>query len=133
MKPENELRPGEAELIKHFENRPEFNRLRTEAMTEIDARQKTKEGVDDILNELKKEIGALPEIKKEAETHHEPLPDLINTLSLAVELAIHENIKKGLNLILSTRDPFMIDQFHDLLAGHFFQTLVNNNKIRLIG
>lgn len=127
------LRPGEREFLERFKQQPQFERVRTqEFSSRQEAAAATKKSVSEFLDELRQEISQLPEVKREAELHHENLPDLVAILAQAVETTLEKGLKDGLALVLSTRDPFIIDAYHDLMAGHFFQALLRHNKVKIM-
>lgn len=119
---------GEKEFLKHFEEHHHFETLRKEILTKEEAHKTIK----DFIQELHKDIENLPEIKKEAEIHHQSLKEVTDVLTQAINFALTEGIIEGLKYISQTRNPHLIDAFHDLLAGHFFKTLVKLNKVKII-
>jgi signal recognition particle GTPase len=120
---------GEEEFLKHFESHHHFEKLRQEQLVTKEKAQKT---IEDFIKQLHQEIENLPEIKKEAEVHHQSLKDISHLLAQAVYLSLKEGILEGLKFIATTKNPHLIDAFHDLLTGHFFDTLVKYQKIKLI-
>ena len=121
------LRPGEKELLKKIERTEGFEKLTSKELT-------PEEGRKELAEEIKKisaEIRSLPTIEIPLQTSPATLERFSNLLALAVNLALTENIAKGLSLIRRLNNPHLLDAFHDLLAGHFFQVLVKHNKIKL--
>jgi flagellar biosynthesis/type III secretory pathway protein FliH len=131
----NQPRPGEREFLERFERQPQFERVRSQEFpSHKEAAKATKESVNELLEALRQEISQLPEIKHETEAHYEDLPefkDIIDILAQAIELTFEKGIKEGLMFVLSTNNQFIIDAFHDLMAGHFFQTLLKHGKIKI--
>jgi len=122
------LKKGEKEFIKHFEEHPHFETLRKEGKKEEEAKKE----ISEFLRKLTEEIEELPEIKKEAEIHHEPLRDISSTLAQAIYTALEEGVLEGLAFIKKLKNPYLLDQFHDLLAGHFYDLLVKHGKLKVI-
>jgi hypothetical protein len=113
-----QLRKGEEKFIRKFEalhkEKPEFATL-----------EKHEEKIKFTLEEIKKEIQELPEIKREEEFHHSmPISQMTNILAQAINIALDEGVEKGFEFIYKTNNPFLIDAFHDFLIGHFIDLLM---------
>ncbi|GIW65686.1 MAG: hypothetical protein KatS3mg094_205 [Candidatus Parcubacteria bacterium] len=120
---------GEQEFLKHFEEHHKLSELREKKyLTKEEAHSSLKE----FIKQLHQEIEELPEIKKEAEIHHQSVEEISNVLSTGLKLVLEKGIFDGLQYIAATKNPYLIDTFHDLLAGHFFKFLVKKNKIKII-
>jgi hypothetical protein len=79
------------------------------------------------LEEIKKEIEKLPEIKREEEFHHSILIDqMTNVLAQAIKIAINEGVEEAFKFIYQFNNPYLVDAFHDLLVGHFTKLLEEN-------
>lgn len=122
------LQKGEREFLEHFEKHSHFEYLKKEETHKEDVHKKIKE----FIQQIHKEVESLPEVRKEAEIHHQSLETISNILAQAINIALVEGIIEGLKYISATKSPYLIDAFHDLLAGHFFKMLVQYNKIKLI-
>jgi hypothetical protein len=112
------LKKGEEKFIKKFETlhkeKPEFVAL-----------ERHEEKVRFTLEEIKREIEKLPEIKREEEFHHPmPISQMTNVLAQAIDVALNEGVEKGFEFIYKTNNPYLIDAFHDLLIGHFVDLLI---------
>ena len=110
------LRKGEEKFLKKFEalhkEKPEFLTL------------EKPEKIRYTLEEIKKEIEELPEIKREEEFHHSmPINQMTNVLAQAIDIALNESIEKAFEFIYKTNNPYLVDAFHDLLIGHFLDLL----------
>jgi hypothetical protein len=113
-----QLRKGEEKFIRKFEalhkEKPEFVNL-----------ERHEEKIKFTLEEIKREIEKLPEIKREEEFHHSmPINQMTNILTQAINIALNEGIEKGFELVYKTNNPYLIDAFHDLLIGHFVDLLM---------
>jgi hypothetical protein len=109
---------GEQQFLRKFES------THKEQKQEFIEFNKTKEKVRYTLEEIKKEIQELPEIKREEEFHKEmPSEQMTDILSQAIEIALKDGIEKGFQFIYSTKNPYLIDAFHDLLVSHFVDLL----------
>ncbi len=123
------IHKGEKEFLEHFEKHPHFEEIRKEKPL---SQEQAKQTIKDFLSQLSEEIKNLPEVRKEAEIHHQSLENISNVLAQAINIALTQGIIDGLKYIAQTKNPYLIDSYHDLLAGHFFNTLVKHNKIKLI-
>jgi len=121
-------KPGEKEFLERFEKEKHFEEIREKEVTKENAEDKIKK----YIAELSKEIKELPTIKKEIEIYPDSLEGVSNILAQAVNLSLTEGILKGIELIKRTGSLHLLDAFHDLLAGHFFQLLIKHNKIKLV-
>ena len=111
------FRPGEEKFIQRFET---LHKERPSAISH----KETEERIKYTLEEIKKEIEELPEIKREEEFHETmPIEPMTNILSQAINIAINEGVEKGFEFIRKTNNPYLIDAFHDLLIGHFLHLL----------
>lgn len=119
---------GEKEFIKHFETHPHFESLKEAEKTSEEVRAKIKE----FLQNLTEEIAKLPEIEREAEIHKENIREISGILAQAVNLVLEEGFLEGLVFIKKFNNPYLLDAFHDLLAGHFFDLLVKHKKLKII-
>jgi hypothetical protein len=122
------LRPGEREFWEHFEKHHSFEVLKKEETT----KEKAHETIKEFVKKLHQDIENLPEVQQEAKIHHQPLEDVTNILSTALEITLSAGILEGLNFIRKIGNPHLLDTFHDLLAGHFFDLLVKSNKLKII-
>jgi len=112
-----QLKKGEEKFIRKFEalhkEKPEITTL-----------EKHEDKIKFTLEEIKKEIEELPEIKREEEFHHSmPINQMTNILAQAIDIALSESIEKSLEFIYKTNNPYLVDAFHDLLVGHFVNLL----------
>ncbi len=123
-----ELKKGEQEFLKHFEEHPHFETLRKEGKPGEEAKKE----ISDFFKKLTEEIEKLPEIKKEAEIHHESLENISSKLAHAVHIALEEGILEGIAFIKKFKSPYLLDAFHDLLAGHFYNLLIKFGKLKEI-
>lgn len=119
---------GEKEFIKHFETHPHFEELRNKEAKELEAKAKIKEYIKNLTEEIKK----IPEIEREVEIHQENLNEVSNILAQALYTVLEEGFLEGLAFIKKYNNPYLLDAFHDLLAGHFFELLVRHNKLKII-
>jgi pyruvate carboxylase len=113
-----QLRKGEEKFIRKIEalhkEKPELATL-----------EKHAEKVRFTLEEIKKEIEELPEIKREEEFHHSmPVNQMTNVLAQAIDIALNEGIEEALKFIYKFNNPYLVDAFHDLLIGHFVDLLM---------
>ncbi|MCS7184263.1 MAG: hypothetical protein NZ866_02895 [Patescibacteria group bacterium] len=122
------LGKAEEQFLEHFEKHSHFEDLRKSE----GYKEHPKETIKNFIKQLHKEIESLPEIREEAEIHHQSLEEMSNILANAINIALTEGLVEALSFIASTKNPHFIDAFHDLLAGHFFNLLVKHNKITLI-
>jgi len=120
------LKKGEREFMKHFEEHPHFESLRKEIKKEEEAKKE----ISAFLKNLSEEIEKLPEIKREAEIHHESLEDISSILAQAVYTALENGILEGIAFIKKLQNPYLLDQFHDILAGHFYDLLIKRGKLK---
>ncbi|GIW66851.1 MAG: hypothetical protein KatS3mg095_0749 [Candidatus Parcubacteria bacterium] len=121
---------GEQQFIKYFEEHPDLSNLK-EKEKQL-TKEEAHESIRNFIKKLHQEIENLPEIKKEAEIHNQSIEEVDNILTEALRLTLEEGIFEGLKYIAKTKNPFLIDAFHDLLAGHFFQALIKYNKLKVI-
>ncbi len=85
-------------------------------------------GVKLTLEKIKEEIQNLPETKTEVSFHpHFNFQQSTNILSQAIQIAIEEDVAKALDFIYKTKNPYLIDAFHDLLVAHFL-SLIQKEK-----
>ncbi|MER3406958.1 MAG: hypothetical protein C4278_00795 [Patescibacteria group bacterium] len=94
-----------------------------------------KERIRVSLERIKKEIEASEPLKSEATIHHYSTTDLStisNFLAQAIQIALENSVEEALKFVLSIKDPYLIDLFHDILIEHFLETLVTNGKIKII-
>lgn len=122
------LRPGEKEFIERFEREKHFEEIRTKEVKKEEAEKKIREYIE----KLSKEIEQIPIIKKEAERYYGSLEKISNILAYAVNVALEEGVLKGLETVKKTGDLHLLDAYHDILAGYFFNTLLKANKIKII-
>lgn len=114
------LRKGEEKFFQKFEA------LHQKAPFEI-PKTEAKEKIKETLEVIKKEIEELPTIKQEKK-YHETLPadKMTNVLAQAIKIALDEGVEKGLEFLMQTNNPYLIDAFHDLLVGHFIDLITKN-------
>lgn len=122
------LKKGEKEFFEHFEKHPHFETLRKEEVKEKEAKERIKE----FIKNLTEEIQNIPQLQIESEIHKKDLGEVSNILAKGVYLSLEEGLLEGLNFIKSLNNPFLLDALHDLLAGHFFESLLKHNKIKII-
>jgi hypothetical protein len=122
------LRKGEKEFLKHFEEHPHFETLRKEEKKEGEAKKE----ISEFLKKLTEEIEELPEVKREAQIHHESLKNISSTLAQAVYVTLEEGILEGIAFIKKLNNPHLLDQLHDILAGHFYDLLIKQGKLKPI-
>ncbi len=117
-----ELKKGEIQFLETFERTHKEKPL-------IFREKKLRERVEYTLDEIKKRIEDLPEVKTEIVSHPEvSLNQITNILSQALQLALNESIEEGLKFINKTNNPYLIDAFHDLLTGHFMELLMSREE-----
>lgn len=119
-----QFKRGEEKFLRKFE---EIHKERPPVLSKEEAKEKVKRTIE----EIKKEIESLPEIKKEAEIHHISVPQITNTLAQALELALDEDPAKGLEFIYQRGNPFLIDAFHDILVGYYLDLLQRKGKLKI--
>lgn len=121
------VKKGEEQLLKYYETHPHFETLRKESIKEHEA----KEEIRKFIKKLSDEIESLPVIKREAEIHKENLGEMSNILAQALYITLEEGLLEGLAFIKKLNNPYFLDAFHDLLAGHFFNLLLKHGKIKI--
>lgn len=117
------LKQGEKKFIKKFES---INKdiVYKEKITEI-KKEDLEKKIRYALEEIKKEIEELPEMKQEKEFHKNISMDkMTNILSQAIEISINKDFYEGLKYIIQTKNPYLIDAFHDLMVGYFIEKLL---------
>lgn len=119
---------GEEQFIKYFETHPHFEKIRKKEVVE---EKETKEHIKNFIERLSEEIRSIPSIEREAEIHKENLGEISNILAQAVYLAVEEGLLEGLAFIKKFNNPHLLDAFHDLLVGHFFELLLQHGKIKI--
>ena len=122
------LKKGEKEFIKHYETHPHFEVLKEKEVKEKEAKERIKEFIKNLTEEIKK----LPEIEREAEIHKENLNEISSILAQGVHLVLEEGFLEGIAFIKKFNNPYLLDAFHDLLVGHFFDLLVRQDKLKII-
>jgi hypothetical protein len=115
-----QLRKGEEKFIRKFEalhkEKPDLAVL-----------EKHEEKVRFTIEQIKREIEELPEIKREEELHHSmSINQMTNVLAQAINIALNEDVEKALKFIYQFNNPYLVDAFHDLLIGHFVDLLMKN-------
>ncbi|MEM4648108.1 MAG: hypothetical protein QXO12_02260 [Candidatus Pacearchaeota archaeon] len=120
------LKKGEKEFLKHFEKHPHFEELRKKEETP----EAAKEHIKEYLKNLTEEISKLPEIEREAEIHKENIAEISSILAQAINLVLEEGFLEGLVFIRKFNNPYLLDAFHDLLAGHFYELLIRHKKLK---
>ena len=120
-----EPKPGERAFLQRLEKHPQFETITTESN-----QAKSKEKIKETLRELEREIEGIEEISKEAQIHHEPISNFSNALARAVSIALEEGVIEGLKFLQTSGSFYLIDAYHDLLAGHFYDALVKSGKIK---
>ena len=122
------LKKGEKEFIRSFETHPHFEGLKEKEVKKEEAKEHIKEFIKNLTEEIKK----LPEIEREAEIHKENLNEISSILAQGVHIVLEEGFLEGLAFIKKFNNPYLLDAFHDILAGHFFDLLVRHNKLKII-
>ena len=121
-------KPGTEKFIKRFETEhaPHIER----GLSPEEAKEKIKLS----LERIRKEVESTPEFQSEVTYHgsSSTLSDISNILAQAVQIALEEGVDAAVRFILSTGNPHLIDMLHDILIEHFFETLVQSGKIKLI-
>ena len=113
-----QLRKGEEKFIRKFEA------LHKEK-PELSALERHEEKIRFTLEEIKREIEELPEIKREQEFHHSmPISQMTNVLAQAIDIALNEGVEKSFEFIYKTNNPYLIDALHDRLSEHFVDLLM---------
>jgi len=113
-----QLRKGEEKFLRKFET---LHKEKPEIIIPLE----TKEKVRHTLEEIKKEIEELSEIKREEEFHEQmPASQITNILAQAIQIALDEGLEEGFKFIYQTNNPYLIDAFHDILIGHFVHLLM---------
>ncbi len=112
------LRKGEIKFIERFER---IHGEKPKGLKPHEIEPKIKHTIE----EIKKEIEKLPEIQQEKEEFHPQMPisQITNVLAQAIQLAIEEGVEEALKFIYKTKNPYLIDAFHDILIGHFSELL----------
>lgn len=110
------LRKGEQKFLEKVETlhkeRPGFPEKSKEEKVKI------------TLEEIKREIEELPEVKSEISFHPQYSPSqMTNILAQAIQIAINESIEEGFKFIYKTNNPYLIDAFHDLIIAHFINLI----------
>lgn len=126
MEPKFEPKPGESEFLKRLEEHHNFETIQKETET-----HKSKERIKEVLRELEKEIEGIQEIQEEAQIHHEPLGEISGILARAVNIAKEDSVIDGLRFLQKTGSFHLLDAYHDLLAGHFYDSLLKQGKIKI--
>jgi phenylalanyl-tRNA synthetase alpha subunit len=111
------FKPGEKVFLKKYQ---ELHGVTIEKSKELPLEEK-KEKIKQAIEEIKKEIENLPEIKKEASFHPTmPADQLIGLLAQAIKITLDKGVREGFVFIYNeTNNPYVIDAFHDILIGHF--------------
>lgn len=111
--------PGLEKLATRLETHPVFEKIKKAPANEV------KERIKDF---IRQELEQISEIQLESQAHPQPMAHLSGKLATAIQYALNDDVSKGYQLVAD--DPFLTDMFHDLLAGHFFDYLVNLGKIK---
>lgn len=125
-------KPGEEKFIRRFEKEhlPGEERKEALSITPEEAKEKIKISLERIRKEIEEDI----EREKSFHPHlsTSSISDITNILAQAVQIALNEGVEEAIRFILATGNPHLIDAFHDILIEHFFETLVNIGKIKLV-
>lgn len=114
-----ELRPGEKKFLETLE------KIHKEKPSLYE--RKPEERIRHTVEEIKKQIVELPEIKREEEFHHDvPQDQFNNIIAQSIQIALNESVEKALEFVYQTKNPYIIDAFHDILIGHFLNLLFKN-------
>jgi rhamnogalacturonyl hydrolase YesR len=87
--------------LEHFEKHHSFEVLKKEETT----KEKAHETIKEFVKKLHQDIENLPEVQQEAKIHHQPLEDVTNILSTALEITLSVGILEGLNFIRKIGNP----------------------------
>jgi hypothetical protein len=118
-----ELKPGEKIFITKVEKHPQAPEVFKKGEKEV------KKFLKERIEEIKKEIMELPEVKLEEKIHKEESPNL-DLISEAVNLSLEKEPSAGIKFILAKGDEHEIDLFHDILVGHFWERLKALGKVK---
>lgn len=121
--PQIELQPGEKKFLEQIENHPEAKKVFQKGKKE------TKEFLRERINELKKEILSFPEIQEEQKIHFSDSID-VDLIAEAVNISLEKGVEDGLKLVMKRGDAHLIDLFHDTLAGHFLEKLIQLGRVK---
>lgn len=117
-----EFKQGEKKFLENFEKihkkRPHLYEKTPE------------ERIKHTIEEIKNQINDLPEIKREKEFHHNiPQEEINNIIAQAIQIALNEDLKKAIKFVYKTKNPYIIDAFHDILINHFVNVVNKKNNI----
>lgn len=108
-RPPEELKEGEAEL---------------ERRGEVPA----KEMPEDVIIPTPHSLHISEEIEKETK-QIKKLPQERQIQAL-VDLALHKGLRHSIDTARALNNPYILDQFHDMLVGHLYKELVEKGKLK---
>ncbi len=113
------LKPGEKKFLETLE--------RVHKEKPVLYEKKPEERIKHTIEEIKNQIADLPEIQREEEFHHNvEQSQITNVVAQAIQISLEKGVDEGLRFIYKTKNPYLIDLFHDLLVGHFVELLFQN-------
>lgn len=131
LKMPGELKKGEKLFLdKHqkIQKSKEIKTKETKSKENISHFEIAKE-ISQTIESIKKEIENLPEMQKEMSYHPTmPANQTTNILAQAIKIALDEGIDQGIKFIYETKNPYLIDAFHDILIGHFLDLILKQKK-----
>lgn len=87
--------------------------------------------ISQTIESIKKEIENLPEMTREMSYHPTmPASQTTNILAQAIKIALDEGVDKAIKFIYETKNPYLIDAFHDILIGHFLDLILKQANVK---
>ncbi len=118
------FKPGEKVFLESLEKHPEAKKAFEKG------KKTTEEFLHKKIEEVKRKILEMPEIKRESELHKEE-PVNLDLVASAINLSLEKSIEDGLRLVIQKGDPHLLDLFHATLVGHFLDQLIKLGKVKV--
>lgn len=122
------LKKGESAFLRKYQ---EVHGISPEKSKESSSHFEVAKEISQTIESIKKEIENLPQITREMSYHPTmPATQTTNTLAQAVKIALDEGVDKAIKFIYETKNPYLIDAFHDILIGHFLDLILKKADVK---
>lgn len=84
------------------------------------------EKIHHTIEKIKNELETMQEISREAEFHPDQkqiIEQYKDILAQAIDVSLNEDLLKGFQIIKKTKNPWLYDAFHAIMADHFYNLL----------
>lgn len=125
------FRKGEQQFLQRLKNlTTKEKEISAKNKEQIDAKKNNlRDKIHHTIEKIKDELDKMPEISREMEFHPDQkqnIQEYKDIVAKAIKVSLEDDLLKGFKIIRNTKNAWLEDLFHDTMADHFYNLLMED-------